>query len=94
MVAEGNSQGWQFLVPPGLSACTLEFTPVNKRETSLHLQVGGGFLTIFCAYGPNSSLVYPPFLESLEGVLERAPPGGSLVPLGDFNAHVGSDSET
>ncbi|TWW71208.1 hypothetical protein D4764_17G0006910 [Takifugu flavidus] len=31
--------------------------------------------------------------QSLEGVLESAPSGGSLVLLGDFNAHVGSDSD-
>ena len=36
--------------------------------------------------------VYPPFLESLNGVLESAPPGDYL--LIDFNADVGNDSET
>ncbi|TWW73543.1 hypothetical protein D4764_15G0009370 [Takifugu flavidus] len=51
-------------------------------------------LTVVCAYDPNSSSVYPPFLESLEGVLESAPSGGSLVILGDFNAHGGKDSLT
>ena len=38
--------------------------------------------------------VYPPFLESLLGVLESAYSGDSLVLLGYVNAHAGSNSET
>ncbi|XDV22637.1 hypothetical protein PO909_027493 [Leuciscus waleckii] len=51
-------------------------------------------LTVVCAYGPNGSAEYPVLLGSLEGVLESAPTGDSVVLLGDFNAHVGSDSDT
>ncbi|KAK3559338.1 hypothetical protein QTP86_012798 [Hemibagrus guttatus] len=46
------------------------------------------------AYGPNGSVEYPTFLETLRGVLEGAPNGDSMVLLGEFNAHVGNDSDT
>ncbi|KAK3569032.1 hypothetical protein QTP86_021564, partial [Hemibagrus guttatus] len=72
----------------------LEFSPVNKRVVSLRLQAGDRCLTVVSAYGPNGSVEYPTFLETLRGVLEGAPTGDSIVLLGDLNAHVGNGSDT
>ncbi|KAK3508663.1 hypothetical protein QTP70_003104 [Hemibagrus guttatus] len=61
---------------------------------SLRLRARDRCLTVVSAYGPNGSVEYPTFLETLRGVLEGAPTGDSIVLLGDFNAHVGNNSDT
>ncbi len=82
------------LIAPQLGHHVLEFIPVNETVASLYLRVGERSLTVVCAYGPNGSTEYPAILESLGRVLESAPTGDSVILLGDFNAHVGSDSDT
>ncbi|KAL0194436.1 hypothetical protein M9458_012732, partial [Cirrhinus mrigala] len=91
---ERRRAGVGLLIAPQLSRHVLEFTPVDERVVSLRLRVGDRSLTVVCAYGPNGSVEYLAFLESLGGVLESSPTGDSVVLLGDFNAHMGDSSDT
>ncbi|KAK3515281.1 hypothetical protein QTP70_013483 [Hemibagrus guttatus] len=91
---ERRRAGVGLLIAPQLSRHMLVFSPVNERVVSLRLQAGDRCLTVVLAYGPNGSVEYPTFLETLRGVLEGAPTGDSIVLLGDFNTHVGNDSDT
>lgn len=75
------------LIALWLVACMMNFSLDDDRATSLRLQVGERVLTVACAYAPNSSSVYPPFVESFGLVLKCAPTGDSIVQLGDFNAN-------
>ncbi|KAK3568634.1 hypothetical protein QTP86_011435 [Hemibagrus guttatus] len=91
---ERRRAGVGLLIAPQLSHHVLEFSLVNERVVSLRLRAGNRCLTVVSAYGPNGSVEYPTFLETLRGVLEGAPTADSIVFLGDFNAHVGNDSDT
>ena len=83
-----------FLIGHQLSANVLVLSLWMKGLLPCAFCGGEHVLTVVCAYGPNCSSKYPPFLVFLEKVLESAPTGDSIVLLGDFNAHVGNDSAT
>ncbi|KAK3535134.1 hypothetical protein QTP70_004793 [Hemibagrus guttatus] len=93
-MVRGIVLGWACLQPPKLSHHVLEFSLVNERVVYLRLPAGERCFTVISAYGPKGSVEYPTSLETLQGLLEGAPTGDSIVLLGDFNAHVGNNSDT
>ena len=76
-----------------LIACTLGFTPVDKRVASIRLRVGGLVLTVVCAYAPRGSSEYPPFLGSLGEALESAP-AGELTQIKQSAASAVAEAKT
>ncbi|KAK3572660.1 hypothetical protein QTP86_001628 [Hemibagrus guttatus] len=88
-------RGWgELAYSPQLNYHVLEVSPVNKRVVSLCLRARDRCLTVVSAYGLDGSVEHPTFLENLRGVMQGAPTVVSIVLLGDFNAHVGNDSDT
>lgn len=77
-MVRGTRQVWVcLLIAPWFSA---SFTLVNERVAYIQLHPRGWALSVVCPYALNTSSKYPTSLETLDGVLDGAPSGDSIVP--------------
>lgn len=76
-----SSTGLGSFIVSQLNRHMLDFTEINKRVPSLHLQVEDRYFPVVCVYGLNSSTANPALSRSLGGVFESSPNGDSIVLL-------------
>ena len=69
-------------IPPGGRVCLLKF---RLQERSL---------CILQVYAPNAETQYQLFLDEVGVALQKETSVESIVLIGDFNAHVGTDNKT
>src|SRR5699024_4920018 len=87
--------GVGILTSPRLADRVIDWTPISSRVGVLRLVLPEGkTLAIVQAYAPNAESEYTTFLDDLERGFARVPSTESLMLLGDFNAHVGNDTQT
>ena len=60
----------------------------------LQLKVKDRSVCILQVYVPNTASDYQAFVNDVNDALQRVGPTESTILLGDFNAHIGIDSET
>ena len=60
----------------------------------LKLIVQNRALCLFQVYASNATSEYEAFVDKINDALSRVTNSESIILLGDFNAHVGTDNET
>ena len=87
--------GVGILTSPRLANRVVEWMPISSRVAVLRIHLlEGKNLAIVQAYAPNSLAEYTTFLDDVELGLARLRRQDSLILMGDFNAHVGNDTDT
>ncbi|CAF3749773.1 unnamed protein product [Rotaria sp. Silwood1] len=86
--------GVAILLNPLLADAVLEWKPINERVALIRLQLKATTLTIIQVYAPNIEADYMAFLDTVLTAMESVPMKDFILFLGDFNAHVGNDSQT
>ena len=86
--------GVGLLISPRLAHCVVDWTPLGGRVCLLKLKLQKRSVCILQVYAPNMEKQYQPFLDEVSDALQKLTASESVILLGDFNAHVGTDNMT
>ena len=79
---------------PRLSDCVSDWTPLGSRVCMLKPKVLDRSLRLLQVYIPNATNEYQAFVDEVNDALLRVSATEPTVLMGDFNAHVGTDTDT
>ena len=86
--------GVGILTSPRLSDCVSDWIPLGSRVCMLKLKVLDRSLCLLQVYAPNATSEYQAFVDEVNDALLRVSATESTVLMGDFNAHVGTETDT
>ena len=84
--------GVGILTSPRLPDCVSDWIPLRSRVCIFKLKVLDLSLCLLEVYSPNTTSEYQAFVDEVNGALLRVSPTESTVLMGDFNTHVGTDT--
>ena len=84
----------EILTSPRLSDCASDWIPLGSRVCMLKLKALDRSLCLLQVYGPNTTSEYQAFVDDVNDALLRVSSNESTVLMGDFNAHIGTDTDT
>ena len=77
-----------------LSDCVSDWIPLGSRICMLNIKVLDWSLCLLPAYAPNATSEFQAFVDEVNHALLRVSPTKSTVLMGEFNAHVGTETDT
>ena len=86
--------GVGILTSSRLSDCVSDWIPLGSRVCMLKLKVLDWSLCLLQVYASNATSEYHTFVNEVNDALLRVSVTESTVLMGDFNAHVGTDTDT
>ena len=86
--------GVGILTSPHLSDCKSDWIHLESQVCMLKLKVLDRSLSLLQVYAPNATSEYQTFVDEVSDALLRVSATESTVLMGNFNAHVATDTDT